>query len=78
MNHGYWGVARLKPGVTVEQARAELDANLASLNSGLVRNAIVSQLQTNLTERVRRGLSVLMAALGSYSSSLAATWRTFC
>jgi hypothetical protein len=30
MNHGYWGVARLKPGVTVEQARADLDANLAS------------------------------------------------
>src|SRR5580700_3381472 len=28
MNHGYWGVARMQPGVTVEQARAELDANL--------------------------------------------------
>jgi predicted permease len=64
MNHGYWGVARLKPGVTVEQARAELDANLASLKGGLVRNAIVSRLRTNLTERVQRGLGLLMAAVG--------------
>lgn len=63
-NHGYWGVARLKPGVTEEQARAELDANLASIKGDLVRNAIVSRLQTNLAERVQRGLSLLMAAVG--------------
>lgn len=63
-NHGYWGVARLKPGVTVEQARADLDANLASIKGNLVRNAIIAPLQTNLTERVRRGLSLLMAAVG--------------
>jgi putative ABC transport system permease protein len=63
-NHGYWGVARLKPGVTVEQARSELDANLASIKGNVVRNAIVSRLQTNMTERVQRGLSLLMAAVG--------------
>jgi predicted permease len=64
LNHGYWGVARLKPGVTVEQARADLDAKLASIQGDLVRNAIVARLQTNLTERVHRGLSLLMAAVG--------------
>jgi predicted permease len=63
-NHGYWGVARLKPGVTVEQARAELDRVLASIKGDLVRNAMVSRLGANLTERVRRGLSLLMAAVG--------------
>jgi predicted permease len=64
MNHGYWGVARLKPGVTVAQARADLDATLASLKGDLVRNAIIAPLNTNLTERVRNGLSLLMAAVG--------------
>jgi len=64
MNHGYWGVARLKPGVNVAQARADLDAKLAALNGGLERRAIVAGLRTNLTERVDRGLSVLMAAVG--------------
>ena len=64
MNHGYWGVARLKPGVTVDQARAELDANLASIKDNLVRKAIVARLRTNLTERVQRGLGLLMAAVG--------------
>jgi putative ABC transport system permease protein len=57
-------VARLKPGVTLEQARAELDANLASIQGDVVRNAVVSRLQTNLTERVQRGLTLLMAAVG--------------
>jgi predicted permease len=64
MNHGYWGVARLKPGVTVEQARADLDANLASIKGNMVRKAIVASLNTNLTERVHSGLSLLMAAVG--------------
>ena len=62
-NHGYWGVARLKPGVTVERARAEMDANLASLKSNAGRNAIVGRLQTNLAERVHRGLAILMTAV---------------
>jgi putative ABC transport system permease protein len=48
----------------VEQARAELDANLASINGDVVRNAVVSRLRSNLTERVQRGLSLLMAAVG--------------
>jgi putative ABC transport system permease protein len=64
LNHGYWGVARLRPGVTVEQARAELDANLASIKGNLVRVAVVSRLRTNLAERVQRGLGLLMAAVG--------------
>jgi predicted permease len=64
MSHGYWGVARLKPGVTVEQARASLDANLASIGGDLVRNAIVARLRTNLTERVQRGLGLSLAAVG--------------
>jgi predicted permease len=63
-NHNCWSVARLKSGVTVEQARADLDANLASLGGRDVRRAIVSRLQTSLTERVRRGLGLLMAAVG--------------
>ena len=62
--HAYWGVARLKPGIAVEQARATLDANLATLNGGLTRNAIVSPLRSNMTERVRKGLAILMAAIG--------------
>ncbi len=62
----YWCVARLKPGVTAEQARAELDAILVSLagQGDVERKAIVSRLQTDLTVRVERGLSLLMAAVG--------------
>jgi predicted permease len=63
LSHGYWGVARLKPGVSLEQARAELDANLASLNDGLERQAIAEPLRDNLTGRVQRGLGILMAAV---------------
>jgi predicted permease len=62
-NHGYWGVARLRPGMTVERARAEMDANLASLKGNAGRNAVVGRLQTNLAERVRRGLGILMAGV---------------
>jgi putative ABC transport system permease protein len=50
--------------VTVEQARSELDVNLASIKDNLVRNAIVSPLRTNLAERVQGGLSLLMTAVG--------------
>ncbi|MGO4883362.1 MAG: ABC transporter permease [Bryobacteraceae bacterium] len=64
LNHGYWGVARLKPGVTVDRARAELDSILASMKGNLTRQAIVAPLRNNLTERVRRGLGILMAAVG--------------
>ncbi len=64
MAHAYWGVARLKPGRTLEQARSELDARLASLNNGLEREAIVSPLRSNMTGRVRQGLAILMAAIG--------------
>ncbi len=64
MNHGYWGVARLKPGVTVAQARADLDAGLASIQGNLVRQAVVSPLGANLTGRVKVGLGLLMAAVG--------------
>jgi predicted permease len=63
-NHNCWGVARLKPGVTVEQVQADLDASLASIKSPDVRHVVVSRLQSNMTERVRSGLSLLMAAVG--------------
>ncbi len=63
-NHSYWGVARLKPDVTLEQARADLDASLASIKGDDVRHAIVLRLQTDLSGRVQRGLSLLMAAVG--------------
>jgi predicted permease len=62
-NHNCWGVARLKPGVTVEQARADLDSNLASIKGTDAPHAIVSRLQNNMTERVQSGLSLLMAAV---------------
>ncbi len=64
MNHGYWGVARLKPGVTLDQARTELDTILATIKGDLVRNAVAAPLETNLTARVRQGLGLLMAAVG--------------
>jgi predicted permease len=63
-NHNCWGVARLKPGVTVEQTSADLDANLLSTKSTDVRHAVVARLQSNMTERVQSGLSLLMAAVG--------------
>jgi predicted permease len=63
-NHNCWGVARLKPGVTVKQASADLDATLLSTKSTDVRHAVVARLQSNMTARVQSGLSLLMAAVG--------------
>jgi len=53
----------LEPGVTVNQARADLDATLMSINRTDIRHAVVARLQSNMTERVQRGLSLLMAAV---------------
>ena len=62
---GWECVARLKPGVTVDQSRAELEAILAHKDNDLsVDFAIVTRLQNNLTARVKRGLSLLMSAVG--------------
>jgi predicted permease len=63
-NHFLWGVARLKPGVTMAQARGELDASLTSVKGGEPEKSVVRVLKTNLTERVQGGLGLLMAAVG--------------
>src|ERR1700690_1378668 len=62
-------IARLKPGVPVERARAELDVMAAQLvkESGekLELRAAVTPLLDSLTGRSRRGLLVLLGAVGS-------------
>ena len=69
-NHpGLYGVARLKPGVTVEQARAEMDNIAAGLeklypNSNQDNRLRIMPLLENYVRDVRRGLWVLFGAVG--------------
>lgn len=69
-NHpGLYGVARLKPGATVEQARAEMDTIAAGLeklypNSNQDNRLRIMPLLENYVRDVRRGLWVLFGAVG--------------
>jgi len=60
----------LKPGVTVEQARADLDANLASIKGNMVAMLVCVAPPNQSYERVRRGLSLLMAAVAGVADRL--------
>src|SRR5262249_41421891 len=66
---GLFAVARLKPGVTVEQASNEmatiagrLEREYPAVNSG--RTALAEPLRDVMSERVRRSLWVLLGAVG--------------
>ncbi|HET7840444.1 MAG TPA: ABC transporter permease, partial [Terriglobia bacterium] len=68
-NHWLWVLARLKPGVTVEQAGAEMETLSRQLekqypdsNAGVI--AKVRALREQLTMRVKPALLVLLAAVG--------------
>jgi putative ABC transport system permease protein len=68
-SYNYWAVARLKPGVTIEQAQADLDAialNLARIYPGSNegRGVRVTALQRHLTRGVREPLLLLLGAIG--------------
>ncbi len=68
-----WGntlavVGRLKPNVSVEQAQAEFDVlneQLRRIPNRWVFGAKLTPLQQNLTHRFRRGLVVLLGAVGA-------------
>jgi putative ABC transport system permease protein len=68
-NHWIWVMARMKPGVTVAQARAEMETVSTQIahqypnsNTGVI--AKVRSLREVLTGRVRPALLVLFAAVG--------------
>jgi putative ABC transport system permease protein len=69
-NHpGLYGVARLRPGVTIEQARADMDNIAAGLeklypNSNQDNRVRIIPLLENFVSDVRRGLWVLFGAVG--------------
>src|SRR5262249_9966481 len=69
-NHpGLYGVARLKPGVTIEQARADMDNIAAGLeklypNSNQDNRVRIMPLLENYVRDVRRALWVLFGAVG--------------
>ena len=70
MNYSYLAVARLKPGVTLEQARAELDVLAAQIerehpkeNEGI--GAVVVPMLDDTVAGVRTPLYVLLAAVGA-------------
>src|SRR5262249_26221463 len=68
VNPDYAVIARLKAGVSIPQARVELDASLATirfLNYPLVElHTIVTPLHTALIGDVKKGLLLLLAAVG--------------
>jgi putative ABC transport system permease protein len=68
-NHWMWVMARMKPGVTLAQARADMETVSTQLarqypntNTGVI--ATVRSLRDELTGRVRPALIVLFAAVG--------------
>ena len=68
VNQNYAAVARLKPGVSLETASAELNTILKRLPNMPKRFSVevhLNPLQTDMVERVRQGLIVLMAAVGA-------------
>jgi putative ABC transport system permease protein len=65
----YWVTARLRPGVSIPQATAELNAVQASISARLPDNLDLHARMTPVVEqlvgRVRSGLVLLMAAVGA-------------
>jgi putative ABC transport system permease protein len=66
---GIYAVGRLKPGVSVEQARADLDSIMAALgrefpNSNKDRRVHLEDLYDNTVQEVRPTLYVLLGAVG--------------
>ena len=70
-SHNYYAVARLRDGVTVEQANAEIstlarrirDAQ-ADKNDYLLKDAVVVPLQESITGKARGALLILLGAVG--------------
>ena len=62
-NHVIWGVGRLKPGVTVEQAQAEMDLLMPRLHATTWRGRVVS-FDDYYVGDVRLALGVLLGAAG--------------
>jgi putative ABC transport system permease protein len=68
-NHNFAAIGRLRPGVTPQQARAELNAVEAALlretpMKGMDLRAEVTPLQELIVAGSRRGLQVLLASIG--------------
>jgi putative ABC transport system permease protein len=65
----YWVTARLRPGVSISQARAELNVVQAGISARLPDNldlhASMAPLQERMVADVRQGLVLLMAAVGA-------------
>jgi len=62
-NHVLWGVGRLKPGVTPEQAQAEMDLLMPRLHATTWRGRVVS-FDDYYVGEVRLALGVLLGAAG--------------
>lgn len=63
-NHIIWAIARLKPGVTHEQAQAEMDLIMPRLRSQNVWTATVVLLTDHYVGEIRLALFVLLGAAG--------------
>jgi predicted permease len=65
----YWVTARLRPGVSLSRARAELNVVLAGISAKIPENpdfhASMAPLQDHMVGDVRQGLVLLMAAVGA-------------
>ena len=69
-SHNFWGIARLKDGVTVEQARDDISAiarrihdNANDKTDYLLKDATVVPLQQSLTGKARSALLILLGAV---------------
>jgi putative ABC transport system permease protein len=60
-NHVIWGVARLRPGVTLQQAQAEMDLLMPRLHKDTWRGQVVS-FEDHYVGEVRLALAVLFGA----------------
>ncbi len=65
----YWAIARLRPGVSLAQARAEMNVVEAAISAKIPEkidlHASVVPLQERMVGEVRQGLVLLMAAVGA-------------
>jgi predicted permease len=65
----FWGTARLKPGVTIAQAQAELNVIQAAIDKQIEGNfdvhATMEPLMNRMIGQSRQGLGLVMAAVGA-------------